>query len=260
MWHRAHAAAAQPPGGRPVGERRPRRGEPFIPCIGSRMAVHPLIDSGELPPRRDTPSLGAAVAHLRAADPVLDRVIAAAGELIIRPARDPYRELVRSIIYQQLAGPAAATIERRFRALYDHGDVPATEELLATPDEALRGAGISRQKISYLRDLAAKGAAGVVSEHLRALPDDEVIAAVTSVKGVGRWTADMLLIFCLGRPDVLPVGDLGTRKAMQRAYALPDLPAPAEMERIAAPWRPYRSTATRYLWRWLDAPTEDTGG
>ncbi len=201
--------------------------------------------------------LDGAVAHLCRADDVLARVIADVGDLTIRPAGDPYRELVRAILYQQLAGPAAATIERRFRALYPDARVPHPEELLNTPDEALRGAGVSRQKIAYLRDLAARAAEGIISDELRVLPDEEVISRVTAVKGVGTWTAHMLLIFCLGRPDVLPVGDLGTRKAMQRAYSLADLPKPADMERIAEPWRPYRSIAARYLWRWLDTVTPE---
>ena len=201
--------------------------------------------------------LAAAVAHLRAADPVLAGVIDRVGEVTLRPEGEPYQELVRAILYQQLAGAAAATIERRFRALYGDGRVPAPEELLATPDEALRGAGVSRQKIGYLRDLAEKAAQGLIGDDLRLLPDEEVIARVISVKGVGRWTADMLLLFCLNRPDVLPVGDLGVRKGFQRAYGLPDLPKPAEMERIAAPWRPYRSVATRYLWRSLDIVTPE---
>lgn len=199
------------------------------------------------------PPIDDALSHLHAADPVIARIIETVGTFPIRPTGSPYPELVRAILYQQLAGPAAAAIERRFLALYPDGGVPAPHQLLATPDDDLRGAGISRQKIGYLRDLAAKAADGVVSDALRDLADDGVSARVMAVKGVGRWTADMLLIFCLGRPDVLPVGDLGTRKAMQRAYALPDLPRPAEMERLADPWRPHRSVATRYLWRWLDA-------
>lgn len=196
-----------------------------------------------------------ALAHLRAADPVLAAVIERVGPLTPRPVGEPYQELVRAILYQQLAGPAAAAISRRFQALYGDGRVPSPEELLATPDEALRGAGVSRQKIAYLRDLAAKAAQGVIGDDLCLLPDDDVIARVTSVKGIGRWTADMLLIFCLGRPDVLPVSDLGVRKGFQHAYDLAGLPRPAEMERIAAPWRPYRSVATRYLWRSLDIAT-----
>jgi DNA-3-methyladenine glycosylase II len=196
-----------------------------------------------------------AISHLSAADPVLAGLIARIGPIDARPAGDPYPELVRAIIYQQLAGAAAATIERRFRALYPDSRVPTPEELLSTPDEALRGAGVSRQKIGYLRDLARHAAEGRISDDLRTLPDEEVITRVTAVKGIGRWTADMLLLFCLGRPDVLPVGDLGVRRAMQRAYGLPALPKPAEMETLAAPWRPHRGMASRYLWRSLDTVT-----
>ena len=195
----------------------------------------------------------AASAHLRAADPVLGRVVEAVGPLDIRPDGRPYPALVRSILYQQLAGPAAATIERRFLALYgDTGEVPAPEQLLATSVETLRTAGVSRQKAGYLLDLAAKAQEGVVGDHLAALPDDEVAHRVMAVKGIGRWTADMLLIFCLGRAEVLPLGDLGLRNAVKRLYGHPDHLPPRELEALAEPWRPYRSAATWYCWRWLD--------
>lgn len=193
-------------------------------------------------------------AHLRSADPRLAVHVDAIGPLTPAPGGDPYEELVRMIIYQQLAGKAAATIEGRFLDIFG-GRSPRPDELLAVEDERLRAAGLSRQKSGYLRDLAAKARDGALGDDLHTLPDDEVIARVTTVKGIGRWTADMLLIFCLRRPDVLPVGDLGVRKAMQHLYELPELPTPARMEEIAAPWRPHRSTASRYLWRWLDTRT-----
>jgi 3-methyladenine DNA glycosylase/8-oxoguanine DNA glycosylase len=195
----------------------------------------------------------AATAHLRAADPVIAREIDAVGPLQIRHGGDPYGQLVRAILYQQLAGPAAATIERRFLALYGNdGAVPTPEQLLATDLETLRSAGVSRQKGGYLLDLAAKAQAGVIGDFLAELPDDDVIAHVTQVKGIGRWTADMLLMFCLGRPDVLPVGDLGFKNAVMRLYGHDEHLTVAELEALAVPWRPYRSAATWYLWQWLD--------
>ncbi len=194
---------------------------------------------------------GPAVAHLLAADALLAEVIRRTAPLPARTAGPVYDELVRAVLYQQLAGPAAAAIERRLRALFG-GDYPRPHELIRASDDVLRGSGLSRQKVSYLRDLAAHATAGHIDEHLRDLEDASVIAAVTAVRGLGRWSADMLLIFGLGRPDVLPVGDFGIRKAMQQVYGLAALPAPVEMERIAAPWRPFRSTATQYLWRVVD--------
>ena len=195
----------------------------------------------------------AATAHLRDADPLLARAVEAVGPLAMRHSGRPYEALVRSILYQQLAGPAAATIERRFLALYgDTGAPPTPEQMLATDLETFRSAGVSRQKAGYLLDLAAKAQEGVVGDHLAELSDDEVANRVMAVKGIGRWTADMLLIFCLGRPDILPVGDLGLRNAVKRLYGHPDHLPTKELEALAEPWRPYRSAATWYLWQWLD--------
>jgi DNA-3-methyladenine glycosylase II len=169
----------------------------------------------------------------------------------------PYQTLMRALLYQQLAGPAAAAIERRFLALYG-GRAPEPHELLATTPEKLREAGVSRQKASYLHSLAEHSMnGGLELRSLSRASDDEVIGRVTEVKGIGRWTADMLLMFCLGRSDVLPVGDLGIQKSMMQAYGLNELPRPAEMERIAEPWRPYRSAGSWYLWRSNDTITAD---
>lgn len=167
----------------------------------------------------------------------------------------PYEALLRSILYQQLAGAAAAAIERRLLACFD-GRIPTPEQLAALPDERFRAAGVSRQKMSYMRSLAEGFASGRLSDQrIRKASDEEVIEMVTQIKGVGRWTADMVLMFCLGRPDVLPVGDLGVRMSMKAAYGLDELPKPAEMEAIAEPWRPYRSAGTWYLWRRGDVLT-----
>ena len=167
-----------------------------------------------------------------------------------RPA-DAYGALVRTIVGQQLSTKAARSIYNRLADLY--GDRPPTpEEILAADDEALRAIGLSRPKISYLRDLARRVVDGELDlDALHGLPDDEVIRRITSVKGLGRWSADMFLIFHLARPDVLPVGDLGIRRAVERAYDLPDLPDADALHAIAAPWRPQRTLACFYLWKTL---------
>ncbi len=196
----------------------------------------------------------AAVRHLRRADPVLDRVIEAAGAFALEPRDGSFRSLARAIFFQQLAGPAARAIMNRVLATLGSDDERffTPEQLLVATDEQLRAAGLSRQKAAYLRDLAEKFASGALSEEeFGHLDDEEVIRRVSSVKGIGRWTAEMFLIFSLGRPDVLPVDDLGVRRGFQRAYGLPDLPSGEEMRRIAEPWRPYRSVGTWYMWRSL---------
>lgn len=195
----------------------------------------------------------AAAQHLRAADPVLARAVDAVGPCTLQATGRPYDSLVRAILYQQLAGAAAATIERRFLALY--GGVPTPEQLLATDVDTLRTAGVSRQKAGYLHDLARRAAEGIVSDALIALDDDEAARRVMLVKGIGRWTADMLLIFCLGRPDVLPTGDLGVKNAVQRLYGHEAHLSPAALVELAEPWRPFRSAAAWYLWQYLDVVT-----
>ena len=176
------------------------------------------------------------------------------GACELRPRGPIYASLFRSILFQQLAGKAAAAIHRRVCALFD-GAVPAPEDFLGASEAELRAAGLSRQKLAYLKDLAAHFADGRLrARELARLPDVELIRAVTAVHGVGEWTAHMLLIFSLGRPDILPVGDYGVRKGMQQLYRLRELPKPAKMERVAAPWRPYRSIAAWYMWRSLDGP------
>ncbi|MGE3540759.1 MAG: DNA-3-methyladenine glycosylase [Candidatus Tectimicrobiota bacterium] len=195
----------------------------------------------------------AALAHLQQGDPVLAQIMSRCGPCMLQPrALEPFVMLCRSIIYQQLSGKAAGTIMTRFLALYaPHTVQPAT--LLASPDETLRGIGLSRQKLTYLKDLAARVHDGTVRlDTLAAQSDEDIIRHLTCVKGIGRWTAEMFLLFSLGRPDVFPVDDLGIRKAIQRAYGYKREPAPATMQRHARKWRPYRSVATWYLWRSLD--------
>ncbi len=201
----------------------------------------------------------AAVAHLRKADPVLARVIERVGpcRLEVRAEGTHFHALLRSVLWQQLSGKAAQTIHDRLRAIYGGRD-PEPLELLATPEETLRAAGVSRQKQSYLKDLAAKVAEGAVQLHeVEALSDEEIVAAFTQVKGVGTWTVQMFLLFRLGRPDVLPCADLGIQKGIQRAFALPALPKPADVLERGALWRPYASVASWYLWRSLDIAVPD---
>ena len=170
-----------------------------------------------------------------------------------RPAPDDhYGALVRAIVGQQLSVKAAASIYARLIARFG-GRPPKPREILAEEPEELRAAvGLSRAKVGFLRSLAEHVLAGELElERLESLGEEDVIAELTAVKGIGRWSADMFLMFHLGRPDVLPVGDLGIRRAIERAYGLPGLPEPGQMEQIAAPWRPHRTLACRYLWRSL---------
>jgi DNA-3-methyladenine glycosylase II len=169
-----------------------------------------------------------------------------------RPA-DAYGALVRSIVGQQLSTKAAATIYGRMTELW-HGRTPTPQELLDADPDAIRAAGLSRPKIAYLRSLAEHVLSGELElDRLSELSDEEIAAELTAVKGLGQWTADMFLVFFLGRPDVLPVGDLGVRKAVQQAYELEAMPTAPELEELGEPWRPYRSLASLYLWRSLDA-------
>jgi DNA-3-methyladenine glycosylase II len=165
----------------------------------------------------------------------------------VSEGQDPFRALTRAIIGQQLSTKAAATIDARFAALFRGR--PTARAIAKVSDAELRAVGLSGQKTAYLRDLCARIADGSLNlARLQSLPDDEVVAALTQVKGIGRWTAEMFLMFRLQRPDVLPVGDLGIVKAVQRNYGLRALPSPQRIERIGEAWRPYRSIACWYLW------------
>jgi 3-methyladenine DNA glycosylase/8-oxoguanine DNA glycosylase len=198
--------------------------------------------------------LRAAVRHLKRVDPVLTRVITEVGpcRFTLRTDGTHFDHLARAIIYQQLSGRAAATIHARYDALYAaHGRAP--DALASLPDEKLRAAGLSRQKIGYLRDLAARVTSGTLAlDDIEARSDDEIIDALVDVKGIGRWTAQMFLMFRLGRPDVLPELDLGIRKGMQLAYRFRKLPTPQRVRQVGAKWAPYRTIASWYLWRSLD--------
>ena len=186
-------------------------------------------------------------------DPILRDLMRQHGDcgLADRQHTDPFQALVHAIISQQLSTKAAATIAARFAALF--GRFPKPAQVVAMPDAKLRAVGLSGQKVGYLRDLCRRIEDGSLSlSALGALPDEAVIETLTQVKGIGRWTAEMFLMFRLHRPDVLPVGDLGILKAVQRAYRLRKVPTPDRLERIGESWRPYRSIACWYLWASLD--------
>jgi DNA-3-methyladenine glycosylase II len=197
------------------------------------------------------------VAELAASDPVMARLIDEHGAVVKRDLRrerpgDAYGALLRSIVGQQLSTKAARTIYGRMLELFD-GHAPTPKQLLAADPDAIRAAGLSRPKIAYLRDLAQHVEDGELElERLHDLPDEDVIEQLTAVKGIGDWSAHMFLMFHLGRPDILPVGDLGIRNAVKTQYRLRKLPDPKRLERIARPWRPYRTLACLYLWSSLD--------
>lgn len=199
-----------------------------------------------------------AVTHLRAADPVMAMLIERVGPfaLELTPARSLFEALLRSIVYQQLHGKAAATIHWRVLAeLARHGG-PTPEALTRSTDEALRAAGLSRGKLLAVRDLAAKCLAGTVPSLKEAakLGDAELEARLTEVRGIGPWTVHMLLIFTLGRSDVMPTGDFAIRLAFKQVYRKRIAPSPTVIIRHARCWQPYRSVASWYLWRHLDTP------
>jgi DNA-3-methyladenine glycosylase II len=196
--------------------------------------------------------------HLSATDPRMAALIARSRRYNIVPAASirPFDALAESIAYQQLSGKAAATIFGRVRALYPKRKRLDPEQLLATPDDLLRGAGLSRAKTAALKDLAAKTIDGTVpsGRALVRMSDDEIIAHLTQLRGIGRWTVEMLLLFDLGRPDVWPVDDYGVRKGFAKTFGRRKLPTPKQLVKIGEKWRPYRSVAAWYFWRALDQP------
>jgi DNA-3-methyladenine glycosylase II len=216
----------------------------------------------------------AALLHLTASDPVMARLAEQLGPVELRDdSANPFRSLARSIIFQQLSGSAAGTIFGRFLALFAGdprvdpsirrsdptweplaGSFPAPSELLALDDDTLRSAGLSRQKVASLRSLAEHFASGELgSESFDSWDDEEIITHLTRVRGIGRWTAEMFLIFHLRRPDVLPVNDVGVNRAIARQYGLEAPPSPDRVREIGQPWRPHATAACLYLWR-----SEDT--
>jgi 3-methyladenine DNA glycosylase/8-oxoguanine DNA glycosylase len=195
--------------------------------------------------------------HLAASDPKLAALIARVGpcRLQVEGLASPFAALVEAIVYQQLTGKAAQTIHGRLVGLFPQHRV-SPQRLLATHPRRLRSAGLSRAKVLALKDLAAKTLEKVVPplRILRAMPDDEIIARLTAVRGVGRWTAEMLLIFRLGRPDVWPVTDYGVRKGYARVFSRGRLPSPKLLDQRGERWRPYRTVAAWYLWRAAETP------
>jgi DNA-3-methyladenine glycosylase II len=193
------------------------------------------------------------IKYLSNVDAQLAGVIKAVGQYSIKVCNNnAFQSLVESIIFQQLTGTAATVIYERFIKYYGETK-PTPIQILSSPDTKLKSkVGLSSKKIEYLKDLSLKIQDGRLNlDTLPSMTDEEVIITLQQVKGIGRWTAEMFLIFCLGRQDVLPVTDLGVRKAMQKLYSLPELPKPAAMLAIAQPWKPYRSIATWYLWKSL---------
>jgi 3-methyladenine DNA glycosylase/8-oxoguanine DNA glycosylase len=224
---------------------------PSQSLVGTGPRAAQAVRSGQLPFNRS-----AAVRHLKKADPILGALIERIGpfRLELQPLRTPFAALARSIVYQQLSGKAAATIHGRLKALFPKTDELRAEDLSEAPEALIRGAGISGNKFKALKDLAAKCLDGTVPslEALEELSDEEIVQRLTQVRGVGRWTAEMVLMFRLGRPDILPVDDLGIQKGFALTYRKRTLPSPEELEKRGRPWRPYRTVASWYLWRALE--------
>jgi len=195
-----------------------------------------------------------AINHLKKSDPVLAAIIERIGPFRMQYGEPTFHTLAESILYQQLNGKAAETIFNRFTALA--GDPLTPQGILKLSDAQMRGVGLSRQKTAYLRDLSEKAAAGLLEfDRMAEMSEDDVIAHLTQVKGVGVWTAHMFLMFTLRRPDILPVGDYGIQAAIKKYYKKRKWPKPAVMLKIAKPWVPYRSIASWYLWKSLDIKT-----
>jgi DNA-3-methyladenine glycosylase II len=196
-----------------------------------------------------------ATQELAVSDPTLGVIIRRIGPCRHGMARRNryFASLVEAIIHQQLGGKAAGAILTRFRSLYPSRRFPTPEEILGTPESQLRGSGLSPQKITYVKDLASRMLDGSIRlRGLSSMKDEEVISHLTQVKGIGRWTAEMFLIFTLGRPDVLPLNDLGILKAVRKAYGLGRMPSAQTLERMGRKWQPYRSVAAWYLWASVD--------
>jgi DNA-3-methyladenine glycosylase II len=196
----------------------------------------------------------ASVTYLKRCDPVLARLIESVGpcRIQLRTEGTHYEALTRSIVFQQLSGKAASTILGRFNSLYA-GNAPTPEAVLATTDEQLRAVGLSRQKIGYMRDLSSKVLTGELPlDEVESMSDDDLINHLVQVKGIGRWTAQMFLMFRLGRLDVLPELDLGIQNAVRKAYRMRKRPTPRQLRKLGARWSPHSSVASWYLWRSLE--------
>ncbi len=192
------------------------------------------------------------LAHLTAIDQRFDALASAHGTPEWQPSTAYLQSLCRAIIYQQLSGKAAGTIYGRFINLYE-GEFPTATQILETEHADLRQAGLSNNKALYLKNIATAFTDGSVNvDQFAMLPDAEISQQLTAIKGIGQWTVDMFLMSTLGKPDILPVGDLGVRKGMQDFFHLADLPKPKQMRELATPWQPHRSLASWYMWRVAD--------
>jgi DNA-3-methyladenine glycosylase II len=204
------------------------------------------------------PALADPAEHLSLSDEILGRLIKRVGNcrMKVKRRRSPFEALVQAVTHQQLNGTAAQTILGRVKALFPGRRFPTPEDLLAMPDARLRTAGLSRAKIASVKDIAAKTIAGVVpnSRAISKMTEAEILERLTTLRGVGPWTVEMLLIFTLGRMDVLPATDYGVRKGFALTYGLKDLPSPKELLEHGERWRPHRSTAAWYFWRALELP------
>jgi DNA-3-methyladenine glycosylase II len=197
----------------------------------------------------------AAITALKRADPRLGAAISVLGPCTLATGRGaPYQALLSAIAHQQLHGKAAAAILKRLHALYSHGKMPTPDELMATPDEVLRQVGLSQAKLLAMKDVARHTLNGTVPDRRRIqrLSDEEIIERLTEIRGVGRWTVEMILMFTLNRPDILPVGDFGIREGFRLLYDKRKQPTPATLSAFGARWAPYRTTASWYLWRYVD--------
>ena len=209
-------------------------------------------------PNVRVPYARAARRHLSKADPVLARIIAEVGPLGIMPRAERFQALARTIIFQQLAGAAANAIYNRFVDLFPGAPFPSAEQVLAKSDAELRGVGLSEKKALYIKDLAAHVRDGTLNFHrFHRMTDDEIVTDLTRVKGIGKWTAEIFLMFNLGRPDIMPADDLGVQNAVKRYYRMRHRPNRKRLLRHAERWRPYRSAAAWYLWRSLDITLPD---
>ena len=197
-----------------------------------------------------------AIIHLSKSDPTMKKVVRTIGafDFAHEPSRSPFQALVQAVAHQQLNGTAANTILRRFIALFLGRKFPRPEDLANVTDDQIRKAGFSRAKIAAIRDIAAKTIDGVIpsSRRIAKMPDEEIIERLTSVRGVGLWTVEMLLIFKLGRPDILPAADFGVRNGFRIAYGLKEMPSVKELLAHGDRWRPHRTAAAWYLWRVAD--------
>ena len=202
--------------------------------------------------------------HLSSVDPILGNLMREVGPMKLMPRKrqSPFAALVHGVVHQQLSGKAAATIFARFVKLFPGGDFPTPRQVLAAEQNLLRSAGLSTAKAGYIKNIAEKTIEGVVpaAREISEMTDGEIMERLTSIKGIGRWTVEMLLIFNLGRSDVLPIHDLGVRKGFQIAYRKRRMPEPETLERLGEKWKPFRTTAALYLWRATDSLNGEANG